>query len=133
VEKQKNQATTTSTDLGLGVLELLSCGAVALARVRQALHVDSFDPVDVLHFRMTFLSACPSSVLLCARFLSATPFWLELLLLMRPRLLVAASLLLAWCVVACALSHCRPRPVLLGVPPPPSGPSGGAKTEALLG
>jgi hypothetical protein len=57
------------TDLWLDLLDLLSSDAVAAAQVRQALHVDSFDPADVRRFFMPwlldpfcFLSACPRSV-----------------------------------------------------------------------
>jgi hypothetical protein len=57
------------TDLWLDLLDPLSCDAVAAARVRQALHVDSFDPAAVHHFCLTWLldpfcilSAGPCSV-----------------------------------------------------------------------
>jgi hypothetical protein len=50
-------------------LDLLSSHNVAAAHVRQALHVDFFDPADVRRFFMPwlldpfrFLSACPRSV-----------------------------------------------------------------------
>jgi hypothetical protein len=56
----------------------------------------------------TLSASCPLVpalfVLLSARFLPAMSFWLGLLLLMRPCLLVNVCLLLAWCAVACALS-----------------------------
>jgi hypothetical protein len=56
------------TDLWLDFLDLLSGDAVAAARVRQALHVDSFGPADARRFCMPwlldplcFLSASPRS------------------------------------------------------------------------
>jgi hypothetical protein len=86
----------------------MSGDTVAAARVRQALHVDSFNPADVRRFCMPwllepfcFLSAFPALfVPLSARFLPAMSFWLGLLLLMRPCLLVKVSLLLVWYLVA---------------------------------
>jgi hypothetical protein len=50
--------------------------------------------------------------LVSARFLPAMSFWLWLLLLMPPCLLVNVCLLLVWCTVACALVSCCP-----GLPP----------------
>jgi hypothetical protein len=69
---------------------------------------------------------------LSARFLPAISFWLALLLLMRPCLLVNVCLLLVWYTVAWALSRCRPRPVLPGVAPP-SAPSGVLRPKPLRG
>jgi hypothetical protein len=76
-------------------------------RQSEPLHIDSFDPANVRRFCMPwlldpfcFLSACPRSVCAAARFLPAMSFWLGLLLLMRPCLLVNVCLLLAWCTVA---------------------------------
>jgi hypothetical protein len=55
-------------DAWLDLLDLLSRNAVAAARIRQELHVDSIDPVNGPRFRMPwlldpscFLSACPRS------------------------------------------------------------------------
>jgi hypothetical protein len=72
-------------------------------------------------------------LLLCARFLPAMSFWLGRLLLMRPCLLVNVCLLLVWCIVACALSRCRPGLVLLGVAPHLSAPSGVPRPKPLWG
>jgi hypothetical protein len=72
-------------------------------------------------------------LLLCARFLPAMSFWLGRLLLMRPCLLVNVCLLLVWCTVGCALSRCRPLPVLPGVAHPPSAPSGVPRPKPLWG
>jgi hypothetical protein len=72
-------------------------------------------------------------LLLCVRFLPATSFWLGLLLLMQPCLLVSVCLLLVWCTVACALSRCRPLPVLPGVAPFPSAPSRVPRPKPLWG
>jgi hypothetical protein len=70
---------------------------------------------------------------MCARFLPATWFWLGRLLLTRPCLLANVCLLLVWCTVACALSRCRPLPVLPGVAHPPSAPSGVPRPKPLWG
>jgi hypothetical protein len=75
----------------------------------------------------------PRSVLLCALFLPAISFWLGLLLLMRPCLLVTAFLLLVWCAVACTLSRCRACPLLPGVGPPPSVPLGELRPKPFWG
>jgi hypothetical protein len=55
--------------LDLNLSDLLPCNTVAASRVRQALHVDSFDPAAVRHFCMPwlldpfcFLSPCLRSV-----------------------------------------------------------------------
>jgi hypothetical protein len=67
--KDSPPACPDPTNLWLDLLDLLSCDAVAVLHVRQALHVDSFDPADVRGFCMPwlldpfcFLSACPRSV-----------------------------------------------------------------------
>jgi hypothetical protein len=52
---------------------------------------------------------------------------------LRPCLLVNVCLLLVWCTVACALSRCRPLPVLPGVAHPPSAPSGVLRPKPLWG
>jgi hypothetical protein len=70
---------------------------------------------------------------LSARLLPAMSFWLGLLLLMRPCLLVNVCLLQVWYTVAWALSRCRPRPVLPDVAPPPSAPSGVLRPKLLWG
>jgi hypothetical protein len=72
-------------------------------------------------------------LLLCARFLPVMSFWLGRLLLLRQCLLVNACLPLVWCAVACALSRCRPLPVLPGVAHPPSAPSGVPRPKPLWG
>jgi hypothetical protein len=41
--------------LWLDLLDLLSCDTVAAARVRRALHVDSFNPADVRRFCMPWI------------------------------------------------------------------------------
>jgi hypothetical protein len=43
----------------------------------------------------------------------------------------SVCLLLVWCTVACALSRCRPLPVLPGVAPFPSAPSGVPRPKPL--
>jgi hypothetical protein len=71
------------TDLWLDLLDLLSGDAVAVARVRQALHVDSFNPADVRRFCMPwlldpfcFLPACSRS--LCAAVCSVLACYVRL-------------------------------------------------------
>jgi hypothetical protein len=95
-------------------LDLLSCVAVAAALVRQVLHVDSIDPAAVRHccvpwlldpFSCLFLLVPALFVLLFARFLPVMSFWSGLLLLLRLIALVTLCLLLAWDVVAWALSR----------------------------
>jgi hypothetical protein len=129
------------TDLWLDLLPLLSCDAVAAAPVRQALHVDSFDPTDVCRCCMPwlldpfcFLSACPRPV--SAAVCSILSFYV---------LLVGASVADALVpagdrVSAAGLVHGCLRP--LSLPPsscvarrcPPSFRAfGGAETEAHLG
>jgi hypothetical protein len=80
-----------------------------------------------------FLSVCPRSVLLCAQFSPAMSFYLGLLLLMRPCLLVSVCLVLVWFTVACALSRGRPRPVVPCVAPPSFRSFGDVAAEAFLG
>jgi hypothetical protein len=72
-------------------------------------------------------------LLLRARFLPLMSYWSGRLLLMRQCLLVNMCLLLVWCTVACAPSHCLPLPVLPGVALPPSAPSGVPRPKPFWG
>jgi hypothetical protein len=127
------------TDLWLDLLDLLSGDAVAAARVR-ALHVDSSNPADVRRFCMPwlldppcFLSAFPCSF--CAAICSVIACYVVVVGATVADINTAAyaavpaghqnvCLLLVWYTVAWAISRCRLRPVLPGVAPRPSVPSG---------
>jgi hypothetical protein len=129
------------TDLWLDLLDLLSGDTVAAARVRQALHVDSFNPADVRWFCMPWLldpfcflsafarSACVAvcSILACHVFLVGAS-------------VADAAVPAGERVFAADLVHSRLSP--LSLPPwsrvarrcPPSfRPFGGAEAEAPLG
>jgi hypothetical protein len=129
------------TDLWLDLLDLLSCDAVAAARVRQALHVISFDPVDVCRCCMLWLLDPFCFLSACARSVSAA----VCSILACYVLLVGASVADAAvpadeCVFAAGLVHSCLRPLSLSPSsrvargcPPSFRPFKGAEAEPLLG
>jgi hypothetical protein len=128
-------------DLWLDLLDLLYGDTVAAARVRQALHVDSFSPTDVRRFCMPwlldpfcFLSPFPRSV--CAAVCSVLACYVFLV----GTSVADAAVPAGERVFAAGLVHSCLSP--LSLPPwsrvarrcPPSfRPFGGAEAEAPLG